>query len=237
MSQQGPYRHRPTVVERSGIGIPGKIFLALLALVGLFFLDRYMEHRAENGLVDRASEVLHPAAGGEAVVTSNTFYPDLLATGDADRIFVRVEKVKSGVFDFDLVSGALVDAKIDRKALLNGNEIKILKFRTGELAAETNEQSLSALFHVPITLHVGTVQENVNGTMVDAAFSVSPDRNLVLSAPGAPNHEVPIPQSSFLPCIPALKAGPASLAFTCDAGQALPDFMQDSAQRVKVSQP
>lgn len=204
--------------------------LAIVAVVGLSVLDQRIRAEAEQHAARRLEQEL-PVEGTPSVhIDSFPFVLRVLNDGSVERLEVSLRSVESAGVRVDEVKLTIDQLVLDRDALLDDHEIKLVEIEQATIDAWVSAEDLSRVAKVPVKIEGGQVSVTVRGKEYTGTAKVSKHAVLLL-VDGVPPILSPLPSTDLLPCEPDLDVDGDRIHVACTVDEVPPAVARVLAQR------
>lgn len=204
--------------------------LAVVAAVGLSVLDQRIRVEAEEHAALRLAREL-PVEGTPRVhIDSFPFVLRVLNDGSVEKLEVSLRSVESAGVRVDEVKLTIDELVLDRDALLDDHEIKLVEIDRATIEAWVSAEDLSRVAEVPVKIEGGKVSVTVRGKEYTGTAKVSKHAVLLL-VEGVPPILSPLPSTDLLPCEPDLDVDGDRIHVACSVDEVPPAVARVLAQR------
>ena len=205
------------------------LVLAIVAAVGLSVLDQRIRLEAEQHAAARLAQEL-PIEGTPGVeIESFPFVLNVLNDGSVERLRVSMRSLESGGVRVDEAKLTIDGLILDRDALLDHREIKLVEIDKAKIELWMNAEDLSKVAKVPVKIESGEVSVTVRGREYKGTAKVSKHAVLLL-VDGVPPILSPLPSTDLLPCDPDLDIDGDRIHVACTVDEVPPAVAKVLAQ-------
>lgn len=204
--------------------------LAIVAAVGLSVVDQRIRVEAEQHAAQRLAQEL-PIEGSPRVhIDSFPFVLGVLIDGSVDQLAVTMRSLKSNGVRVDEAKLTIEGLVLDRDALLENHEIKLVEIDEAKIEVWLTADDLSSVAKVPVKIEGGEVSVTVRGKEYKGTARVSKHAVLLL-VDGVPPILSPLPSTDLLPCDPDLDIDGDRIHVACTVEEVPPAVAKVLAQR------
>lgn len=204
--------------------------LAIVVAVGLSVVDQRIRVEAEQHAAERLAQEL-PIEGTPGVhIESFPFVLRVLMDGSVEQLEVTMRSLESNGVRVDEAKLTIEGLILDRDALLENHEIKLVEIDEAKIEIWMTAEDLSDVAKVPVKIADGEVSVTVRGKEYKGTARVSKHAVLLL-VDGVPPILSPLPSTDLLPCDPDLDIDGDRIHVACTVDEVPPAVAKVLAQR------
>ncbi|MGH1349103.1 MAG: LmeA family phospholipid-binding protein [Nannocystales bacterium] len=204
--------------------------LAIIAAFGLSILDQRIRVEAEQQAAERLGREL-PIEGTPRVhIESFPFVLRVLNDGSVEQLEVSMRSLESNGVRVDEAKLTIEGLVLDRDALLDDHEIKLVSIEQARVDAWVSAEDLSRVAKLPVEIEEGEVSVTYRGKEYTGTAKVSKHAVLLL-VDGVPPILSPLPSTDLLPCEPDLDIDGDRIHVACTVDEVPPAVAKVLAKR------
>lgn len=195
--------------------------LAIVAAVGLSVLDQRIRVEAEQHAAQRLGQEL-PVEGTPIVhIESFPFVLRVLIDGSVEQLQVSMRSLESNGVRVDEAKLTIDGLVLDRDALLDTHEIKLVEIEQATIDAWVSAEDISRVAKLPVKIKDGEVSVTYRWKEYTGTAKVSKHAVLLL-VDGIPPILSPLPSTDLLPCEPDLDIDGDRIHVACTVDEVPP---------------
>lgn len=203
--------------------------LAIVAALGLSVLDQRIRVEAEQHAAERLARELPIEGTPQVHIESFPFVLRVLNDGSVEQLEVSMRSLESTGVRVDEAKLTIEGLVLDRDALLDDHEIKLVKIEQARIDAWVSAEDLSSVAKVPVKIEHGEVSVTYRGKEYKGTAKVSKHAVLLL-VDGVPPILSPLPSTDLLPCEPDLDIDGDRIHVACTVDEVPPAVARVLAQ-------
>jgi len=205
------------------------VVLAVVAVLGLSVLDQRIRVEAELHAAERLAREL-PIEGTPRVhIESFPFVLRVLNDGSVEQLEVSMRSLESAGVRVDEAKLTIEGLVLDRDALIDDREIKLVAIEQATIDAWVSAEDLSRVAKLPVKIEDGEVSVTYRGKEYKGTAKVSKHAVLLL-VDGVPPILSPLPSTDLLPCEPDLDIDGDRIHVACTVDEVPPALAKVLAQ-------
>ncbi len=204
--------------------------LAVVAAVGLSVLDQRIRVEAEQHAVQRLAQELPSEGTPQVHIESFPFVLRVLNDGSVEQLEVSMRSLDSSGVRVDEAKLTIQGLVLDRDALLDDHEIKLVEIEQATIDVWLTAEDLSSVAKAPVKIEGGEVSVTVRGKEYRGTAKVSKHAVLLL-VEGLPPILSPLPSTDLLPCEPDLDVDGDRIHVACTVDEVPPAVAKVLSQR------
>ncbi|MBV1862712.1 MAG: DUF2993 domain-containing protein [Nannocystaceae bacterium] len=204
--------------------------VAAVAAVGLSILDQRIRLEAEQHAAQRLAQELSVEGTPVVHIESFPFVLRVLNDGSVEQLQVSMRSLESTGVRVDEVKLTIEGLVLDRDALFNDHEIRLVEIEQATIDAWVSAEDLTKVAKLPVKIEDGEVSVTVRGKEYKGTARVSKHAVLLL-VDGVPPILSPLPSTELLPCDPTLDIDGDRIHVACTVDEVPPAVAKVLAQR------
>ncbi len=204
--------------------------LAVVLLVGVMVLDSRIRAEAEQRAAQRLEQELPIEGTPQVHIESFPFVLRVLLDGSVEQLQVSMRSLESNGIRVDEAKLTIDGLVLDRDALLDRHELKLVEIEQARVEAWVSAQDISRVAKVPVKIKDGEVSVTIRGQEYTGSATVS-KHAVLLRVEGFPPILSPLPSTDLLPCEPDLDIDGDRIHVACTLDALPPAVAQALAPR------